>query len=170
MKIFLFIFSLFFDAVVINTQNCDNWFLEFPTKYHCLEHLRSLSTTEIKTTTTTVRMTTTTKVISTTTTESIDKKTSVTPTITAVAISETNDGNLNTTTMSFVPTIQQPTFAPPLNFPESDSDSTTTLMETTTEITSISTTSTTTTTISNVTSSAKRMPWWGNIWGILLYW
>jgi len=77
-KLFLFtIFLLVREVTEINisTEICDDWYLNFPTKLHCLEYYKKHRTSPISTTSTT---TTTTSATTTTGTTTATTSTSLT--------------------------------------------------------------------------------------------
>ena len=75
-KLFLFtIFLLVREVTEINISDeiCENWFINFPTKYHCLEYYKHHGNTKPATTTSTVATISTS---TTTTTTTLQKTTS----------------------------------------------------------------------------------------------
>ena len=88
-KLFLFtIFLLVREVTEINisTEICDDWYLNFPTKLHCLEYYKKHRTSGISTTSTAepTTTTTTTTTTSTSTTTTITTSTSLTLVTTSI--------------------------------------------------------------------------------------
>ena len=159
-KLFFLIFVLLFGKVDLE-DNCDDWYLTFPTKFQCEEYYRH-STTSTKTTTVTTTTTTST-------TKMIPKPTSSSSTTTSAE--------------DFIPTLV-PDYPSPDDYPTEISTSTSTTPTTTGSVSTlpeptttdnyviITTTSTTTsfTTTSYVTNSAKnKIPWYLSLWALVAY-
>ena len=72
----LFLFTLFLlvrevTEINISEEICENWFINFPTKLHCLEYYKKHRTSAISSTTSTATATTTTATTTSTTSTSL---------------------------------------------------------------------------------------------------
>ena len=168
-KLLFFIFFLLFGKVD-NEPNCEEWYLEFPTKFQCEEFYR-----HTRTTTTTTTMTTTTTSVATT--KVIQKPTSTSsktatpaedfiptifpdiqtpeeyPTAISTIISTTP------TTTEFVPTLPEPTTA------FNDDSTPAEYIIITTETSTVFSTTT-----SHATNSASnKTPWYLSLWAYVAY-
>ena len=156
-KLFIFVFFLLFGKV--ENGPCDQWYLDFPTKFHCEEYNRlHPMTTKAISTTVKPAITSTTSTITTTTDDLISTTlpSFPTPIDYPTHYTTTTESMTSTTTSLFVPTLSEPA--------EEPIDYSTTLT------TKTSTTFTTSTTTENVTNGAtNKTPWFLSLWAIVLY-
>ena len=153
-KLFTVIFLLF--GKVDNGDPCDQWYLDFQTKFHCEEYYRKHSTkTTITVTTITTKPTPTTSTTTTqSTSEFMPSTSSSFPTPIDYPTESTSTGLTTSTTSIFIPTISEPTAEP---------DDYSTIVTTVTMTTSTSTTE-------NVTNgSGNRTPWFLSLSAMILY-
>ena len=170
-KLLFFIFFLLFGKVD-NEPNCEEWYLEFPTKFQCEEFYRHSRTTTTSTSiTTTTTKIATTKVIQQPTSTS---STMVTPAenfvptlLPDIQTPEEYPTSISTvksttpTTTEFVPTLHEPTTA--------DNDDFTTETEGYIIITR-ETSTVFSTTISQASNSARnKTPWYMSLWAYVAY-
>ena len=147
------IFLLF--GKVDNGDPCDQWYLDFPTKFHCEEYYRKHSTkVTVTVTTITTKPTPTTSSTTTSTNQFIPTTSTSFATPIDYPTSSTSTELTTSTTSTFIPTISEPTAEP---------DDYSTIITTVTMTTSTSTTE-------NVTNgTGNRTPWFLSLWAMIMY-